>query len=253
MHVLQRTFCVILISLSVLTRVLAILLKEPMNTTVNDEFRDPTFTDNLLRGLDRAQVISGLSSTMPLIEVRNTSPLGSRGSTSLNEFRTISIDLIIEEGPLAPYNSQCTTLFGSARRWGSWATSLVDFRAVDVATIRRTFEWDQIVMDEEEAHAILRTAGFKGPWVSIYLCKLAAIDSLFYVFQQARGVGNPQTIYQFVGVEDGRVRLFHGAVQHPCSVVGSDNERNISSETGKPNTPAGITKRLDKYDLSKGL
>ena len=247
MQVLLRTFCVILISSSVLTRVSPILLKEPMNTTVNDEFRNPTFIENLLNGLNRIETISGSSSTIPIVEVRNTLAPGSPSSTNLDEFRAISIDVILTEGPLAPHSSQRVTIFGSPSAWGSWGTSLVDFHNVDAATARRAFEWYQIVMDEEEAYAILRAAGFNGPWAFIYLCKLTATNLLFYVFQQPHQGGSLETIYQFVGVADGRVRLFHGAVQNPCTQLSLDLTMNVTFQAEPANrtnlrvSPSGLT------------
>lgn len=246
MQVLQRTFCVILICLSVLTRVSPISLKERTNTTVNDEFRHPTFVENLLNGLARAEMISGLSGSIPIVEVRNMAALGPEGGTDLNEFRTISVDVIIT-GTLVPYNSQRVTLYGNAHEWGSWATSLVDFHDVDAATARREFEWDQIVMDEEEAYAILRKTGFNGPWICIYLCKLWATGMLFYVFQQPRHEGSLDSIYQFVGVEDRRVKLFRGAVQQPCTQLELALTMNVTFQAEPANqtnlqvSPSGST------------
>ena len=255
MHILQSTFCVGFLSLSVLTRVSPILLKEPMNTTVNDEFRHPTFTENILRGRDRAQQISGSSSPISLVEVRNTTPPGSEGSTSLNDFRTISIDLIITEGPYVPYGNQRATVHGSARSWGSWGTSLSNFRDVDAATESRAFQWDQIVMDEDEAYDILRTTGIMGPWVCIYLCKLPATGLLFYIFQQPPGTGSLETIYQFVRVEDGRVRLFEGTIQHPCTLSLMDLTTNVTSQAQPANrtklqvSPSGLINVTSQKDF----
>ena len=247
MHVLQRTSCVILISLSLLTRVSPIPLKEPMNTTVNDDFRHPTFTDNISRGINRAKAISGTPSTIPIIEVRNTTPLWPEGSTTLNDFRTMSMDLILMAGPMVPYGSQRATISGSARSWGTWGTSLVDFRHVDAETANRAFERDQIVMDEDEAHDILRMKGFMGPWECIYLCKLLHFGMLFYIFQEPRQMGSLQTIYQFVGVEDGRVRLFHGEILHPCTPLSLDLTMNATFQADPANrtnlqvSPSGPT------------
>ena len=247
MHILQSTFCVGFLSLPVLARVSPALLRATMNTTVNDEYRHPPFTENILRGRDRAQAISGSSSPISLVEVRNRTPPGSQGSTSLNDFRMISIDLIITEGPLVPYGSQCVTVHGSAGSWGAWGTGLSDFHDVDAAIESRAFEWDQIVMDEDEAYHILSTRGIMGPWVCIYLCKMPATGLLFYVFQQQRGMGSLETVYLFVGVEDGRVRLFQGAVQHPCILSLLDLTMNVTFQAQPANrtklqvSPSGLT------------
>ena len=246
MQVLQRIFCVILISPSVLARVSSILLKQPRNATVTDEFRHPTFTKNLLNGLQRVETISG-SSNVPIVEVRNSVAPGVQSSTNLDQFRAISIDVIITRGRSVPYSNQRVTLFGSASTWGSWGTSLVDLQDVDAATARRAFTVDQIVMDEEEAYDVLRKAGFNGPWAFIYLCKLTATDSLFYVFQQPSRGGSFEKIYQFVGVADGRVRLFHGAVQYPCTQLSLDLTMNVTFQAKPTNrtnlqvSPSGMT------------
>ena len=247
MHVLQRTFCVILISFSVLKRVSPLLLKQPIDATVDEEFRHPTFTKNILCGLDRAQAISGSSSTMRLVEVRNTAPIGSRGSTSLNDFRRIDLDLIITDGPLVPYGSRRATFYGSVRSWGSWSTSLVNFRDVDPTTASRAFEWDQIIMDEDEAHTILFTKGFMGPWACIYLCKLPATGLLFYVFKEPKDMGSSQNTFQVVGVRDGSVRLVHDVFDYPCSHLLLDLTTNITFQAEPANrtdlqaSPSGST------------
>ncbi len=184
---------------------------------------------------------------MPIIEVRNTISLRAPGSKSLNEFRKISMDLIVTEGPLAPYGSQRATIYGSAWSWGSWGTSLVNFRSVDTVTASRAFYSDQILMDEEEAHAILLTTGFMGPWDLIYLCKLPASGLLFYVFQEPRQIGSTQTIYQLVAVEDGRVRVFYGAAQYPCSYLPLVLTMNVTFQVEPANrtdfraSPSGST------------
>ena len=248
MQVLQRAFCVILTSLSVLPHVSPILLKELMNTTVDDAARQPTFTENLLSGLDRAEMLSGSSLTIPIVEVRNTAALGSRGGTKLNEFRAISMDIIIyRDGPVIGYISQCVTIHGSASTWGSWGSTLEGFRSLDAATARRAFAWHDIVMDEEDAYAILRTAGFNGPWACIYLCRLPATGLLFYVFQQPQQPGSLETIYQIVGLADGSVRLSHGAVQHPCTQLTLDLTTNVTLQAEPANhtnlqvSPSGST------------
>ena len=225
-----------------------------MNTTVNDQPRHPTFTENVSRGLNRAQEISGSSSTMPIVEVRNSTPR-MQGSKSLNDFLRINMDIIVTEGTLSPYGSQRATLFASAGRWGFWGTSLVDFQEVDAATAGKAFMLDQIIMDEEEAHTILQTTGFMGPWESIFLCKLPASGLIFYVFQQPREeVGRPPTNYQLVAVEDGSVRILHGVVQHPCSQLRLDLTMNITFQAepakrtdfqASPNGSTNVTSQKD--------
>ena len=202
--------------------------------------------ENLLNGLARVETISG-SSNVPIVEVRNSVAPGVQSSTNLDQFRAISMDVILTRGRLVPYSNQRVTLFGSASTWGSWGTSLVDFQDVDAATARRAFEWDQIVMDEEEAYNVLREAGFNGPWAFIYLCRLTATDLLFYVFQQPSRQGSLEKIYQFVGVADGRVRLFHGMVQDPCTQLSLDPTMNITFQAEPANrtnlqvSPSGMT------------
>ena len=145
------------------------------------------------------------------------------------------MDVIIKDGPLIEYIGQRVTIFGSASTWGSWGSTLVGFRNVDVATARRAFAGDDIVMDEEEAYAILLTAGFNRPWACIYLCKLPETGVLFYVFQQPQQPGSLEIIYQIVGLADGSVRLFHGAVQHPCTQLILDLTTNVTFQAEPAN------------------
>lgn len=244
MHVLQRTFCVVLIYLSILPRALSILLKVPTNTSGYDNGRLPTFKENVLGGLSRAQAIARSSTPLRMLEVRNTVGPGSRGSSNLNRFLKISIDVLVTQDPLYPYMGQRATVYGGASRWGSWGMNLVGFQDVDAATASRAFAPDQIIMDEEDAHAILFMMGSLGPWDCIYLCKLPASASLFYIFQQPRQEGSPQTSYQTVEIETGRVRLYRGAVQQPCSQLALDLTTNATFQAGpmnRPDLPANVT------------
>ena len=235
MHVLQRTFCVVLIYLPILPRVLSILLKVPTNISAYNDLRRPTFTENVGWGLSRAQEIARSSIPVLILEVFNTVAPGSQGSRNLDGYLRISIDVLVTESPLPPYMGQRATVYGSASRWGAWGMNLVGFRDVDAATAIRAFAPYQITMDEDEAHAILRMIGFTGPWECIYLCQLPASGSLFYIFQEWPERGRPQMRYQMVEVGTGIVRLYQGTVQEPCSQLALDLTTNVTFQAGPLN------------------
>ena len=254
MHVLQRTFGVVLVYLSILPRVLSILLKIPTNTSGYDNGRHPTFKENVLGGLVRAQAIARSSTPLPMLEVRNTVGPGSQGSSNLNKFLSISIDVLVTQDPLPPYMGRRATVYGSARRWGSWGMNLVGFQDVDAVTASRAFALSRIIMDEEDAHAILHMNGIFGPWDCIYLCKLPTSGSLFYIFQRPQQEDSPQTSYQTVEVESGRVRLYRSAVQQPCSQLALDLTTNATFQAGPmnrtdlpapPSRPTNATSQID--------
>ena len=205
--------CCVLIYLSVLPRVLSILLKVPTNTSGYNDLRRPTFKENVLRGLIHAQAIARSSTPLPMLEIRNTVGPGFQASSDLNLFFSISINVIVTQDPLPPYMGRRATVYGIARRWGSWGMNLEGFQDVDAATARKAFAPSQIIMDEEDAHEILLVYRISGPWDCIYLCKLPTSGSLFYIFRQPR----PRISYHTVEVETARVRFYRGAVQQPCS------------------------------------
>ena len=229
MHVLKRMFCVVLIYLPILPRVLSIFLKVPANISGYDHLRHPTFTENVRWGLIRAQEVARSSIPVLMLEVLNTVLPGSQSSGNLDEFLRISIDVLVMEDPPPSYIGHRATLYGSASIWGAWGMHLVGFRDIDAATASRAFAPYQIIMDEDEAHAILLRTGFMGPWECIYLCKLPASDSLFYIFQQPP---NPQISYQMVELETGRVRRYRGMVQQPCSHLTLDLTTNATFQAG---------------------
>lgn len=231
MHVL---FYVVLAYLSILPRVLSILLKVPTNTSGHDGIRQPTFAGNVAYGFRRAQEISRSSTPLLMLEVLNTVAPGSQGSISLDDFIRISIDVLVTEGPLTPYIRQRATVYGSASRWGSWGVNLVNFRVVDGETASRAFGLNQMVMDEVDAHAILRTTGFWGPWDSIYLCKLPLSGLLFYIFQQEE-MDSGYISYQMVEVETGLVRVYLGTIRQPCSNLALDLTTNATFQAGSMN------------------
>lgn len=233
MHVLQRTFCVVLTSLSILSRVSSF---PPTNTSGYDDLRRPTFTENVVLGLSRAQEIARSSTAVLMLEVHNAVTPGSPGSRNLDGFLKISIDVLVTQSPFPPYIGQRATVYGgTASRWGSWGMNLVGFRDVDAATAVRAFAPYQIVMDEDTAHSVLRITGFNGPWTCIYLCRLQGTASLFYIFQQLQEAGSPQINYQLVEAETASVRVYRGMVREPCSRLAFDLTTNPTFQAGPMN------------------
>ena len=250
MHVLQRTFCVVLIYLPILPRVLSLLPKVPINISGYDDIRRPTFTENVGSGLIRAQEIARSSIPVLLLEVRNAVLPGSPQGGDLDRFLKISIDVLVTESPLPPYVGQRATVYGSVGRWGSWGMNLVGFQDVDAATAIRAFAPYHIIMDEDAAHDVLREIGFTGPWACIYLCKLPPSGTLLYIFQEHREEGSPQIRYQMVEVDTGKVRLYQGTVKQPCSHLTLDLTTNATFQAGpmnrtdlpgSPSRPANVT------------
>ena len=248
MHVLQRTFCVVLIYLSILPRVLSILLKVLTNISRYDDPRRPTFTENVGLGLSRAQEIARSSLPVLMLEVYNGVAPGAQGSSNLDGFLKISMDVLVTESPIHPYKGQRATVYGSASTWGSWGMNLVGFRDVDDATAIRAFAPYQIIMDQDAAHDVLRRIGFTGPWRCIYLCKLPPNGILLYIFQERREEGSLQIRYQMVEVETGRVRLYQGQVRQPCSRLTLDLTTNATFQAGSMNRtdlPASPSRRTN--------
>ena len=241
MHLL---FYGILTYLSILPCGLSILLKVPTNTSGYGRTRRPSFTGNVAYGLRRAQEISRSSTPLLILEVSNTVRPGSQGSTSLDKFLRISIDVLVTQSPLLPYMNQRATLYGSANRWGSWGLNLLNLRDVDAATASRAFGLNQIVMDEVDAHQILRMIGFWGPWDCIYLCKLPPSGPLFYIFQQPE-VDSGQNSYQMVELDTGLVRFYRGTVRQPCSNLELDLTATVQAgsmnRTDLPASPSPLT------------
>ena len=177
------------LSMQLLWRIILLCLTAPFihSTSSSPQIRDPSFEENVLRGLSTASKIEPHQGPMRLVRAWNWNSFDpqAQGKIHLWEFTIIELDIYFINSSSQPV---CKSIVGGTDPyWGTWPNQSLGPLS-PIPNRNQSFDFvSDVWVPQIMAANLARAAGDRGPWHLIQLCiPLEAMGEPHWIFANLR-------------------------------------------------------------------